>query len=196
MNESRKIALLLLMASPLLGQCAFSAEPTYCPKPGVVFVVGGVGGVDPLQHWVQVALPLAGVPHELLVFVWTHGKFRYLRDLQDTRYLKEQAGNLAAQVLAVKEEDPSRPVFLMGHSARRRLGAGSRRQSAARHTGPYHPALRRRVAVLRPAAGAQGHARRGRLLPLAARLFHAELRHQLFRHRGPLLCQRRRHGRL
>ncbi len=86
-------------------------------RPGVVFVVGGIGGVDPLQTWAPVALPLAGVPHEVRVFEWTHGKLRMLRDLQDTRYLEEKAAELADQVRAVKAEDPSRPVFLMGHSA-------------------------------------------------------------------------------
>ena len=86
-------------------------------RPGVLFVVGGVGGVDPLQTWAPVALPLAGVPHEIRVFEWTHGKFRMLRDLQDTRYLQDRAAELADQVRAVKAEEPSRPIFLMGHSA-------------------------------------------------------------------------------
>jgi pimeloyl-ACP methyl ester carboxylesterase len=117
MNTSKQIALLLIVAFVLSSQVAWPAEPACGAKPGVVFVVGGVGGVDPLQSWAQVALPLAGVPHEVRVFEWTHSKFRYLRDLQDTRYLKEKAGELAAQVMAVKAEDASRPVFLMGHSA-------------------------------------------------------------------------------
>jgi len=117
MKPPKQIALLLFAFCVLSCRVAWSTEPACASKPGVVFVVGGVGGVDPLQSWAQVALPLAGVPHEVRVFEWTHGKFRYLRDLQDTRYLKDKAAELAAQVLAVKDEDPSRPVFLMGHSA-------------------------------------------------------------------------------
>ncbi len=117
MKSPKQFALLLFAALVLSGRAAWSAEAEGDCKPGVVFVVGGVGGVDPLLSWAQVALPLAGVPHEIRVFEWTHGKFRYLRDLQDTRYLKEKAAELAALVLAVKEEDPARPVFLMGHSA-------------------------------------------------------------------------------
>jgi pimeloyl-ACP methyl ester carboxylesterase len=117
MKPSKQIALLLFAALALFCQETRSAEPACGAKPGVVFVVGGVGGVDPLQSWARLALPLSGVPHEIRVFEWTHGKFRYLRDLQDTRYLKEKAAELAALVLAVKEEDPSRPVFLIGHSA-------------------------------------------------------------------------------
>jgi pimeloyl-ACP methyl ester carboxylesterase len=117
MKPLKQIALLLFTASVLSGRAAWSAEAVCGCKAGVVFVVGGVGGVDPLQKWARLALPLAGVPHEIRVFEWTHGKFRYLRDLQDTRYLKEKAAELAALVLAVKEDDPSRPVFLIGHSA-------------------------------------------------------------------------------
>jgi pimeloyl-ACP methyl ester carboxylesterase len=117
MKTPKQIPLLLIVAFVLSCHVARSAESVNGAKPGVVFVVGGVGGVDPLQSWAQVALPLAGMPHEVRVFEWTHGKFRYLRDLQDTRYLKDKAAELAAQVLAVKEDDPSRPVFLMGHSA-------------------------------------------------------------------------------
>src|SRR5205807_2603007 len=110
MIASRRTALLLTAALALCGAARADG-------PGVVFVVGGVSGVDPLQAWAPVALPLAGVPHEVRVFEWTHGKFHMLRDLQDTRYLQERAAELTDQVRGVKAEDPSRPVFLMGHSA-------------------------------------------------------------------------------
>jgi pimeloyl-ACP methyl ester carboxylesterase len=111
----QRIAIVLLTA--LIPSIDWAEAPTAEPRPGVVFVVGGVGGVDPLQRWAEVALPLAGVPHEIRVFEWTHGKFHMLRDLQDTRYLQEKAAELADQVRAVHADDPSRPVFLMGHSA-------------------------------------------------------------------------------
>jgi pimeloyl-ACP methyl ester carboxylesterase len=114
MHTLKRIALFLIAALPT---AARADAPATEGKPGVIFVAGGVGGVDPLQTWAQVALPMAGVPHEVRIFEWTHGKFRMLRDLQDTRYLKERAAELAEQVRAVKAEDPSRPVFLMGHSA-------------------------------------------------------------------------------
>ena len=115
MTTPSRIALVLFAA--LLPAAVRADGPAAEGRPGVVFVVGGVGGVDPLQTWAQVALPLAGVPHEIRVFEWTHGKFHMLRDLQDTRYLQEKAAELADQVRAVKAEDPSRPVFLIGHSA-------------------------------------------------------------------------------
>ncbi|HVS37388.1 MAG TPA: hypothetical protein VMS17_17635, partial [Gemmataceae bacterium] len=82
MNTPRRIAFVLFTAVILASALRAADSPT-APKCGVLFVVGGVGGVDPLQRWAQVALPLAGVPHEIRIFEWTHGKLRPLRDLQD-----------------------------------------------------------------------------------------------------------------
>jgi pimeloyl-ACP methyl ester carboxylesterase len=93
------------------------AKPTGPPKPGVVFVVGGIGGLDPLNLWVKLALPRAGVPHELRTFNWTHGKGHLLRDLQDIRHLLAKSGELAEAIRAVKGAEPDRPVYLLGHSA-------------------------------------------------------------------------------
>jgi pimeloyl-ACP methyl ester carboxylesterase len=87
---------------------------------GVVFVLGGIGGLDPVQLWAPVAIWCADLPHEVRVFEWTHGKCRLLRDLQDTRYLCAQGARLAAEVLAIKSREPARPIYLVGHSA----GAG------------------------------------------------------------------------
>jgi predicted esterase len=87
------------------------------PQQGVVFLVGGIGGLDPLGLAARHALPKAGVPHELREFTWQHGKGKFFRDLQDTPYLAAKGEELAAAVRAVKEPDPSRPVYLLGHSA-------------------------------------------------------------------------------
>lgn len=87
---------------------------------GVVFVVDGIGGLDPIQASAPGALARAGLPHEIRVFEWTHGKCRLIRDLQDTRHLLTQGARLAREVKAVKDTDPARPVYLVGHIA----GAG------------------------------------------------------------------------
>jgi pimeloyl-ACP methyl ester carboxylesterase len=87
---------------------------------GVVFLVGGVGGIDPLYCSGRCMLPHAGVPHELRDFRWTNGVGRILRDLQDIRHVNAVADELAAEVRAIKEADPNRPVYLVGHSG----GAG------------------------------------------------------------------------
>ena len=89
-------------------------------KPGVVFVVGGVGGVDCLGPAAQWILPRSGVPHQVCNFAWTHGWGQVFKDLQDVRYLQAQADELIMQIRFIKEKDPERPVYLIGKSG----GAG------------------------------------------------------------------------
>jgi pimeloyl-ACP methyl ester carboxylesterase len=110
---------------------------------GVVFIVGGIGGLDPLVLSARLALPAAGVPHEVREFDWTHGKCRFLRDLQDTRYLLQRAEELAAQIRTLKADDPNRPVYLVGHSAGAALVL-----AAAEH---LPPASVERIVLLAPA---------------------------------------------
>jgi pimeloyl-ACP methyl ester carboxylesterase len=108
----RRPCLFLLISFLLATPCANAAD-----APGVVFLVPGVGGIDfitPLNA--QITLPRAGVPHEIRVFEWTYGTGRLLRDLQDTRRLMAKADELAEAVRQVKANDPSRPVYLVGHS--------------------------------------------------------------------------------
>ena len=109
--RSRSI-LAVLLAVGLTG-----AEPAApAARPGIVLVVPGVGGIDFVGTAAQWALPRAGVPHEVREFVWTHGKGRILQDLQDTRHCREKADELAAEVLRLKADDPTRPIYLVGKS--------------------------------------------------------------------------------
>lgn len=93
------------------------ALPAQQGPAGTVFIVGGVGGCDPLQWKAPSALPKAGVPHRIVVFEWTHGKHRMLRDLQDTPYLLQRADVLAGLICRTREQDPEAPIYLVGHSA-------------------------------------------------------------------------------
>lgn len=118
MSAKRSAQRLLFLALSLLTvHLSPAAEPT---PAGTVFVVGGVGGLDPLQASAPLVLPCVGVPHRIEVFSWTHGKLRVLRDLQDVRYLLKQADRLAEVVRAEQIRHPDRPIYLIGHSA----GAG------------------------------------------------------------------------
>lgn len=122
MRPTRLAAVLLLVAAAIAVRPVPSGASEPPPamgkaRPGVVFVVGGISGLGPLGVWAKLTLPRAGVPHELREFDWTHGKGRPLRDLQDFRHLTAKADELAAAVRAVKESDPDRPVYLVGHSA-------------------------------------------------------------------------------
>jgi pimeloyl-ACP methyl ester carboxylesterase len=92
-----------------------SAEPCASP-PGVIFVVGGVGGWDTLPRSARLVLPRAGVPHEVRDFVWTHGVGQVLKDLQDHRYLHQKARDLADEIRLVQLREPQRPIFLIAKS--------------------------------------------------------------------------------
>ena len=128
-----------------LSVMAFSvvAAPIEAPRPGVVFVVGGIGGLEVFGLNARWVLPASGVAHEVRDFEWTHGSLRFLRDLQDTRHLLARAAELARQVNEIKEKDPRRPIFLVGHSA----GAGL--VLAAAEILP--PATLERIILLSPA---------------------------------------------
>src|SRR5690349_1882076 len=103
--------LVLSLCLPARGEESPSVPPT-----GVVFVAGGVGGLDPLGAWAKLVLPWAGVPHEVREFAWTTGFGRLVRDVQDTRNLQVKADRLASEVLLFKEAHPNSPVYLVGHS--------------------------------------------------------------------------------
>jgi pimeloyl-ACP methyl ester carboxylesterase len=98
---------------------SFAAAPLAAAEPGagVVFVVDGIGGFEPLGFNARLLLPRSGVVHEIREFRWGHGKGKFLRDLQDTAHLLVKADELALQVLDVKRRAPARPVFLVGYSA-------------------------------------------------------------------------------
>src|SRR6266700_2160970 len=96
----RRHGLLALLVAVALGAPA-RAEPA--ARAGVIFVIGGVGGWDPLPRSAELVFPWAGVPHKVYDFVWTHGWGQLFRDLQDTPHLVRKAGELAAQILRFKE---------------------------------------------------------------------------------------------
>jgi hypothetical protein len=122
---------------------AQSPPPPPAPPPGIVIVVDGIGGVDLLALSAQMALPRAGVPHEIRRFVWSHGLGQMFKDLQDQRHLLSKADELVAQVRQLKAEDPARPVYLIGRSA------GTALVLAAAEKLP--PATLERIILLAPA---------------------------------------------
>jgi hypothetical protein len=94
------------------------AEPVQ--RPGLVIVVGGIGGVDivgPSLRWV---LAHVGVEYEVRNFVWTHGTGKLLQDLQDAPHTILKAEELAETIRRAKAECPQRPIYLIGKSG----GAG------------------------------------------------------------------------
>jgi pimeloyl-ACP methyl ester carboxylesterase len=120
---SRLLVTLLVGVAPLIGLVAtrtVAAEPAESEletKPGVVFVVGGIGGLDSVGRAAMHVFPKMGLPHDVRDFVWQHGTGHFLKDLQDTDYLVDRAAELAVEVRRVKAADPDRPVYLIGKSA-------------------------------------------------------------------------------
>src|SRR5205085_469264 len=82
----------------------------------VIFLVEGIGGLDLVGQSAHWALPHAGVPHEIRDFFWTHGKWQFLKDLQDTSHLRSKADELATEILRVKQTDPERAVYILAKS--------------------------------------------------------------------------------
>jgi pimeloyl-ACP methyl ester carboxylesterase len=85
--------------------------------PGTVIIVEGIGGWNLMGPVARLALRQAGVAHEVREFHWTHGFGSFLKDLQDTRHLLDKAEELAACVQQLREQNPERPIYLVGHSA-------------------------------------------------------------------------------
>lgn len=102
---------LCVLILALLGPAPEAAAPA-----GVVFVIGGVGGIDPLGWSARWALPRAGVPHEIREFIWTHGRGRILKDLQDREHLLVMAAELADEVQRLKAAAPERRVWFLAKS--------------------------------------------------------------------------------
>src|SRR5689334_5309692 len=101
-----RFAALALILSLGAGSLVVAAPPMISSLPpgkrGIVFVVGGVGGIDIIGPASQWALPRAGVQHEVYDFIWTHGKGKIFKDLQDTRHCLTKADELAARVMLVR----------------------------------------------------------------------------------------------
>jgi pimeloyl-ACP methyl ester carboxylesterase len=106
-----------VLAGSLQTSQASAKEPEPDVKPGVVFVLGGIGGLDSVGRAAVHVFPAMGLPHDIRDFVWQHGTGHFLQDLQDTDYLVERAAELASAVRRVKAVDPERPVYLIGKSA-------------------------------------------------------------------------------
>jgi pimeloyl-ACP methyl ester carboxylesterase len=116
---SSRCRLLLALAVALGRGAAMRAQsPAAAPAPeaGTIFVVGGIGGWDPLGRSTKLVCPVAGVPHRVVDFFWSHGVGRSLRDLMDTPHLARKAEELAALILETKQAAPERPIYLVAKS--------------------------------------------------------------------------------
>jgi hypothetical protein len=113
MSLKRRWLLALLAAGMLAARVSAQAP---APRAGVVVVIGGVGGWDPLPRSAEMVFPWAGVPHKVYDFVWTHGWGQMFRDLQDMPHVVRKSAELASLILQFKECEPDRPVYVLAKS--------------------------------------------------------------------------------
>ncbi|MBL8795696.1 MAG: hypothetical protein JNM56_17455 [Planctomycetia bacterium] len=117
MNWAKCGGLLLFTFAISFGGPLRAAPPDTC---GVAYVVGGVGGLENLKLAVQVALRMEGLKHEVVLFEWTHGKGKILKDLQDSRHYAGKIEELADELKRAHWADPDRPIYVIARSG----GAG------------------------------------------------------------------------
>jgi len=116
-----RLSLLLAGALLLAGPAAAPAQlrtvkATTAVAPGTVITVEGIGGIDLLGSTVTAACRKAGLQHEVRRFVWTHGKGKFFRDLQDTQHLLHKGQELAAIVRELRAREPDKPIYLVAKS--------------------------------------------------------------------------------
>lgn len=85
-------------------------------RPGIVFVVEGVGGANLLTWGSEVAFRRAGLPHAVRQFRWTHGFGAVFDDLRDVGHVLAKGEELATEIRQVRAADPGAPVFVVAHS--------------------------------------------------------------------------------
>lgn len=119
-----------LIAAPLLAGALLAAPLTITGAPpapkktsepaGIVITVEGIGGMDLFGHVAGPTFRRAGLPHEVRRFIWTHGKGKHLKDLQDTGHMVRKADELAVMIRELRADEPKRPIYIVARSG----GAG------------------------------------------------------------------------
>ncbi len=100
------------LCGPLDRYCCPQRDPA-----GRIYILPGIEGRSPLNGNVVNGLLDAGLPHSLCVVDWTSRRlFSTLGQLSDIQRHREQAGALAESIVRYRQEHPSAPVHLIGHS--------------------------------------------------------------------------------
>jgi pimeloyl-ACP methyl ester carboxylesterase len=114
---------LLLLLSLLVCGCATTARTEVrvaAPRPaphGIIYSVDGAGDYHASSEALKRAVDEAGVPLDVVSFVWSHGRGRVLADQTDYGYARCQGQRLAERVCAYRQSHPNCDVYLVAHSA-------------------------------------------------------------------------------
>jgi pimeloyl-ACP methyl ester carboxylesterase len=113
--------LVVLFWLPSCALLCANTPSTPAPPPrlrrGIVFMVDGAGGFEAASRTVCQTAAAAQLPLEVRSFRWTHGYCRVVSDQMHASHMRREGRRLADQVLNCRQETPSQPIFLMGHSA-------------------------------------------------------------------------------
>ncbi|MCS7022623.1 MAG: alpha/beta hydrolase [Gemmataceae bacterium] len=97
---------------------SYEVPPERSPnsKP-LVWIVDGAGDLKGCSNAIGYANAVRGQPLEVVVFPWSHGYRRLLRDQIDGEHARRQGVRLAQAILERKAREPDRRVVLIAHSA-------------------------------------------------------------------------------
>ncbi len=93
-----------------------ASEPAV-PKKPLVWVVDGAGDLRGCSNALRAVNVAAGEPVELVVFPWSHGYRRLLRDQIDMGHARRQGMRLAQWIEQQRQQEPTRRLVLVAHSA-------------------------------------------------------------------------------
>lgn len=83
---------------------------------GYVVVLPGIEGESFLNRNVVKGLLRAQVPYAIEIHDWTYGVIGYLWNLRSRRRHRQQAEIIAGKIANYREQYPTQPVYLIGHS--------------------------------------------------------------------------------
>lgn len=102
---------------PLPTTTSQSPPPLAAGARGTVICVPGAGGFPAICKALSDTIEARGEGLQVETFEWTHGNWRILADHVDQSNIQYQGARLAQRLVCVKQQCPTRPVYVLAHSA-------------------------------------------------------------------------------
>lgn len=117
----------IVCAAGLLGAsgCApYDVNNKYVDQPradqGLVVILPGIEGESAANQDVREGLYQAGIPYALVIYRWgspVPGPAGMLANQTDVGRARQQAADIASQIVQYQQKHPGKPIFIIGHSA-------------------------------------------------------------------------------
>jgi pimeloyl-ACP methyl ester carboxylesterase len=85
--------------------------------PSLVIVVDGAGGFEAASRLLRQTAAEEKLPLDVRAFHWSHGYWRVLSDQMHAAHARREGHKLAELVMTCRQESPTQPIYLVGHSA-------------------------------------------------------------------------------